>query len=418
MLKKLLSVLIIVASFCAPSGAYAGGIIDYLDLSPFVPIVLDAMTSVATGMYEFFVSGNKFIYILIWTFLGLYFALYLGKMFLPKNWVDFFGFSGGGEIIDGKTTGAKIFEDLLHPGMRAIFASLVLLQLNPVILTKVVVNPFLEFGAIYTSAILKETNNTINAPTIECPESILEKKWISEKACKFLIQPVAEISAVNNQAIKRGFGFLKKGLRGLMTLVPHGGESFFNVITGIVLITTFFSSNLFMALLILQGIFNFGIQLILYPFYVLSYVVKPNDKWLDLWPAFSGIIDALKKLIVTMIACAFMLCVNIAVIQALFKWNSSVFVAAANGSASSNAQIGAAVTNTNGFGEHAILCLSSVLTFYLMFKIFEKTREQLNTYVGKDADKLYKDTTGFVKETKENFNTTKKTIKSIKGWRK
>ena len=129
MLKKILFTLTICAAFVMPSGAYADSIIDYLDLSPFIPIVLDAMTTVATGIYEFFVSGNKIIYLLIWTFLGLSIGLYLGKMYLPKKWLEFFGFSGGGELIDGKITGTKMFEDILRSGTRAIIASLVLLQL-------------------------------------------------------------------------------------------------------------------------------------------------------------------------------------------------------------------------------------------------------------------------------------------------
>ena len=413
MLKKILSGLFICMAFVMPSGAHAENIIDYLNLAPFVPIILDTMMMVATGMYEFFVSDNGIIYILIWAFLGLSIGLYLGKMYLPKRWVELLGFSGGGEMLDGKITGTKLFEDILKSGMRAIIASLVLLQFKPVFLTEILVNPFLKFGGIYTNAIL-ETVNTSAAPTIECPQSIIEKKWLSEDACKFLIQPVAEISNANNQAIKQGFGFLQKGLRGLMTLIPHGGEDFLNVFTGIILVTTFFSSNLFMAMLIIQGIFTFGIQLILYPFYVLSYVTKPNDKWLDLWPAFSGVLNALKQLIVTMVACAFILCINIAIIRALFQWNQSVFVVSAGGSSTSNVpQIAA---NASGFGEHALLCLSSVLTFYLMFKIFNLTRKQLDTYVGKDADKLYKDTTGYVKDTYKNYKDTKKNIKSLKEW--
>lgn len=415
MLKKILFALTICAAFVMPSGAYADSIIDYLDLSPFIPIVLDAMTTVATGIYEFFVSGNKIIYLLIWTFLGLSIGLYLGKMYLPQKWLEFFGFSGGGELIDGKITGTKMFEDILRSGTRAIIASLVLLQLKPIFLTEILVNPFLEFGAIYTDAVLDTVNDKDYQPTIKCPENIIEKGWLSEDSCNFLIQPVAEISSVNNNAIKQGFKFLKDGLRGLMTLIPHGGEDFLNVLTGIILIVTFFSSNLFIAMLIIQGIFNFGIQLILYPFYVLSYVVKPSDKWLDLWPAFSGVIGALKQLIITMVACAFILCINISIVRALFNWNSSVFVVAAGGTVTTNVPQATAST-AGGFGEHSVLWLSSILTFYLMFKIFELTRKQLDTYVGKGQDKLYKDTTGFVKDTFDNIKSTKESIKSIKGW--
>ena len=214
--------------------------------------------------------------------------------------------------------------------------------------------------------------------------------------------------------IKRGFQYLSQGLRQLMTHFLHGGEGFLNVITGIILIATFFSSNLFMALLIIQGIFEFGMALVLYPFQVLSYVAKPSDKWLDIWPAFNGITTALKKLVITMIMCSFMLCVNIAIIKSLFRWNSSIFVVAANGSATSNVPMAA---NTAGaFGEHSILWLSSILTFYLMFKLFNMTREQLNAYVGSGSDKLYNKVTGDAKILWKNTKTTGKTIAKAAKW--
>jgi hypothetical protein len=174
-------------------------------------------------------------------------------------------------------------------------------------------------------------------------------------------------------------------------------------------------SNVFMALLIIQGIFNFGAQIILYPFSVLVYVFKKTDKWLDIWPAFSGITKALQQLIVTMIACAFILCINVAIIKALFQWNSSVFVVAAGGSATSNVPQQAA-TSAMGFGQHSVLWLSAILTFYLMFKIFEMTRKQLDMYVGKGMDTLYNNV---INDTKTLYKDTKGTIKTIKdatGW--
>lgn len=42
-----------------------------------------------------------------------------------------------------------------------------------------------------------------------------------------------------------------------------------------------------------------------------------------------------------------------------------------------------------GFGQHSILWLSAILTFYLMLKIFDLTRKQLDSYVGGGMDKLY-----------------------------
>ena len=225
---------------------------------------------------------------------------------------------------------------------------------------------------------------------------------------------MADLSHANNQIVKRGFTFLTNGLRGLMVPIPHGGEDFMNILTGFILIATFVGSNVFMALLIIQGIFNFGAQIILYPFSVLVYVFKKNDKWLDIWPAFSGITKALQQLIVTMIACAFILCINVAIIKALFQWNSSVFVVAAGGTATSNVPQQAATSM--GFGQHSVLWLSAIMTFYLMFKIFEMTRKQLDMYVGKGMDTLYNNVTN---DTKTLYNASKTMIKKYKdasGW--
>ena len=373
-----------------PSVAFGanGNIVDALNLAPIIPTVLDALMTIASGGYEFFVgNGDGIIYILVWGFLAVSMALYLLKMYFPKLWVSFFGFSGGGEMADG-ISGFTIATNLLKPGIRAIIAAVVLLQLKPVYLTEWLVNPFLQFGAIYTESLTDTINDVAGAaPKIECPASVLDQGWISKESCEFLVQPVSEISHVNNQVIKRGFDFINTGLRGLITLVPHGGEDFLNLVTGVLLVFTFVASNLFMALLIIQAIFNFGMALVLYPFQVLAYVVKPSDKWFDIWPAFGGITKALQKLVITMIACAFILIVNIAVIKSLFQWSSSVFVVAAGGAASSN--VPQVAHSAMGFGQHSILWLSAILTFYLMLRIFKLTRERLDQYVGKGMDKLY-----------------------------
>jgi hypothetical protein len=170
-----------------------------------------------------------------------------------------------------------------------------------------------------------------------------------------------------------------------------------------------------MALLVIQGIFNFGAQLILYPFYVLTYVFKSSDKWFDVWPAFSGITKALQQLIVTMIACAFILCINVAIIRALFQWNSSIFVVAAGGTATSNIPQQVA-SSSLGFGQHSVLWLSAIMTFYLMFKIFELTRKQLDMYVGKGMDGLYNNVTKDTKTLWEGSKKLGKQIGTAAGW--
>lgn len=408
----------------APCAAHAAwGIVDSFNLAPFVPLVLDAFMTVATGGYEFLVRDTNghmgIIYLLIWGFLGISMGLYLVKMYLPPKWLGVFGFSGGGEMIDGKAPPMTIAQNMLKPALRAIIAAAVLLQIKPIYVTEWLVNPFMEFGAIYTESIVEgiNTGGTTGGATsqVECPPDVLSQGWISQRSCNFITQPVASISHVNNQMIKRGLDFVHQGLRGLITLVPHGGTDFMNLVSGILLITTFVGCNLFMALLIIQAIFDFGMSLILYPFQVLVWVVKPKnpDKWVDVWPAFSGITKALQTLVITMIACAFILTVNVAIVHALFNWNNSVFVVAAGGSAGSNVPT---VANTGmGFGEHSVLWLSAIMTFYLMLRIFTLTRERLKMYSGAKDD-IYKKVTS---DTKTLYNGTKKwgtALGKAAGW--
>lgn len=416
LLKKLIFGLFLGVMFVMPGAAYAGNIIDSLNLAPFVPMVLDAMMLVATSMYDFFVgNGDGFIYAFVWIFLGITITITLVKMYFPKTWLSFLGISGGGEIAEGKITGYQIIENTLKSGTRAIIAAVFLLQMKPVFLTQWLVNPFLELGSIYTGIITEQIiQDPQNIKQVECPADILQHDWISQESCEFLVQPVSDLSNANNQIVKYGFAQLTQGLKGLMTLIPHGGENFLNIITGILLIFTFVASNLFMALLIIQGIFNFGMQLILYPFHVMTYVVKSSDKWFDVWPAFSGITKALQQLVVTMIACAFMLCINLAVIRALFNWNSSVFVVAAGGSAASN--IPTIANSASGFGQHSVTWMSAILTFYLMFKIYDKTQQQLNKYIGGGMDGLYKSVKADAGTIWGSIKKTGSAIGSAAGW--
>ena len=412
--KFLFGVFILCVIFIQP--AHAGNIIDAFNLSPFIPLVLEQMMKIANALYTFFVGhGTGLIYICIYVLLAFYVGLYLVKMYLPKDWLSFLGFSGGGEMWDGTATGWNIAENILKPSLRAIIACVVLLQIKPVYVTEWLVNPFLEFGSIYTESILTTVTNTtpesLDIP--QCPESIKASGWISVRSCDFLVKPVYVISNENNRVIKYGFDFLKSGLRGILTLIPHGGENILNIITGIFLIFAFVSANVFMALLIIQAIFDFCLSLIMYPFNVLTWTAKKtskNDKWFDILPVFNQIIDSLKKLVITMIACAFILCVNIAVVRALFNWSSSVFVVAAGGAASSNVPT---ITNIGGnFGQHSMLWITSILTFFLMQNIFTMTRERLDTYTGIKPD-LYNKVTGDAKTAWNKVTSAPKTIKNI-----
>lgn len=416
-LKKLFFCLIFAVCVFDPSMAHAGKtLVDALDLSPFVPLILDALMMVATGTYEFFVgNGDGIIYTFIWLFLGITMGMYLVKMYIPKKVLGFIGMSGGGEMWDGKAKPMTIADNMLKPIIRAMVAAILLLQIKPMFVTQWLVNPFLQFGSLYTNAIISTINETgiVNPTKVECPPDIVEKAWISETSCEFLTQPVADLSHANNQIIKRGFQFITNGLRGLMTLVPHGGENFLNIISGLFIVFTFVGCNLFMAFLIIQAIFNFGVALMLYPFNVLVWTVKPSDKWFDPWPVFANIVKALQDIIITMIACAFILGLNVALIKALFQWNSSVFVVAAGGAATAN--VPTVANSAMGFGQHSIFWLSAILTFYVMQRMFDVTREQLNSYT-KGMDGLYKQVKGDAKATVGNLQKTGKTIGTAIGW--
>ena len=387
---------------CTPNMAFAWGVlsVDSLDISGLIPIVLDAFMFVANGTYDYFVGPdhNGIVYVLVWLFLIMYIILYLIKLYVPKFWITTFGFKAEDSV--SNTGGIKIAENILKPSIRALVAVILLLPLRPEFISRNLINPFLHFGSIYTSEIIKLSSGLGFNSTVSqtCPNDLLEQGWLDKESCEYLIQPVHVLSRANNTVVKRGFRYLSSGLQTLTTMMVHNsGQGLMNVVTGILLITTFTSCNIFMALLIIQAIFNFGMALILYPFNVAAWVAKKSDSWCDLWPAFSGITEGLKQIVVTMIACAFILCVNMALVSALFQWNNSVFVAAAGGVAHSNVPDVTAMST--GFGAHSMLWLSCILTFFLMKRMFEITREKLIGYVGKDATGLYEDVKGDAKTT-------------------
>ena len=403
--------------FLDPSAAFAGkNLVDALDLSPLIPIILDSLMLVASGTYDFFVGkGDGIIYTIIWLFMAFSLSIYLLKMYIPKEVLGFIGIKGGSELWSGKTSAMDIAHNMLKPTIRALVAATLLLPIKPVVLTQWVVNPFLQFGSIYTTAILSTINeaNIVNPNKVKCPESIIQQDWLTQSSCEFLTQPVADLSHANNQVIKRGFEFITTGLRGLLTLVPHGAEDFLNIISGLFIVFTFVGCNLFMALLVIQAIFRFGAALVLYPFGVFAWVAKQSDKWFDPWPAFSGIVNALQQLIITMIACAFILGLNVALIKALFQWDSSIFVVAAGGTATMNVPM--AANTAMGFGQHSIFWMSALLTLYVMQRMFSVTQEQLNAYT-KGMDTLYKDVKSDAKTTISGAKKTAKAIGSAIGW--
>ncbi len=399
----------------APNMACAGwGLLDVdtLDISKLVPIVLDSFMFVANGTYEYFVGDGHtgIIYLLVWGFLAFYIAMYLIKLYVPKFWLTAVGFKDGDTVNIGAM---KISENILKPSIRALVAILLMLPMHPEFITRNLINPFLNFGAIYTTEIIKLSSEVgfNDTKKIECPKDLLAQGWLDEESCEYMIQPVHTLSHANNTVIKRGFKYLASGLQTLTTLMVHNsGQGFMNIISGILLIITFTSCNIFMALLIIQAIFDFGMALILYPFGVAAWVARKNDSWFDIWPAFSGIIQALKQILVTMIACALILCVNLALVTALFQWNNTEFVVAAGGVAYSNVPT---VSDSTGFGGHSMLWLSCLLTFFLMNKIFEITKEKLITYVGEGSTKLYNKVVSDAKRTVTMVKSAPGAVKNI-----
>ena len=400
-IKRILCGLCLVFGVVVPNSAFAWGIFDidsFLDISELIPIVLDAFMSVANGTYKYFVGPHHdgIIYLLVWGFFGFYVGLYLVKLYIPKFSLSIFGFQPWDSI--DKTGGMQIAENVAKPAVRVLVA-VILLSITPQTIAKTVINPVLGFGSMYTKVIIEtstDMQNVNNDRQIQCPRDLLEEGWLNQEACNYLMQPVHVLSRANNNVIKRGFKYLSNGLQTLTTLMVHNsGQGFMNIITGLLLVSTFVTCNVFMALLIIQAIFNFGMALILYPFSITAWVAKKSDRWFDIWPVFSGLIEALKQIVITMIACAFILCVNLALVRALFQWNNTSFVAAANGVVYSNVpNVG---SYSNGFSGHSMLWLSCILTFFLFNKIFEITKEKLTGYVGKDATNLYEQVKGEAK---------------------
>ena len=94
--KKALLAIVLFTLIINPAHA---DILEAYNLAPFVPLVLETMMNIATSLYKYFVgNGTGLIYIFIYAFLAFYICLYLVKMYLPKDWLSFLGFSGGGEM--------------------------------------------------------------------------------------------------------------------------------------------------------------------------------------------------------------------------------------------------------------------------------------------------------------------------------
>jgi len=355
-----------------------GGWSEIFSLAWVVPLLLDALSAVAFAIYEMLVSGG-IVYILIWGWLAFTIGLSLAKMYFPKDWLSLFAFSGGGEMYDPKTDGWSILKNVGKPIARAVFASVFLLQVRPEYITNIIINPFLEFGGVYVGTITKSVLPK-ELPKMNCPKGL--DAYFTQDSCDFLIRPIRQVSAVNGGMISKGFDFLMGGIASLLLPVDlpqavTGMAGWGSIITGLLLIATFFSSNFFMSLLLIQGIFKFGLNLAFYPFKVLIYVIKKpdGDEWVDPFPAFADILESLKKLVVAMVAVAFILLINISVVGAMFNFDP---------------------TTGEKIAGHATSWIICLMTLWLVVRVFAITREQLDKYV---ADP---DMTGFYDKVKKD----------------
>jgi len=287
--------------------------------------------------------------------------------------------------------------------IRALFASIILIQIRPQHVTNYIIEPFLQFGAIYTNSITSVVLPSAGTAQTGCEVNL--DGYMSNASCEFLMQPLNDISRVNNTIIRRGLDLLLGGL-GTFTyaavfttmsaaivvtapiltpvVVPlyylgvgdSWGRALLNIITGIVLIATFFSFNLFTAFMIIQGIFKLGVALILYPFRVMVFVMNKSDKWIDPWAVFKEIIEALKKLVIAMIAVSFILIVNVLVAAALFNFD---------------------FTESAGLGAHSVTWVGAIMSFWVMSEVFKVTRKKLDEYVNDD------DMSGAYEKIKKGF---------------
>ncbi len=344
-----------------------------LSLAPLVPMVLDAFTHVAIGTYQYF---RPIIPTLIYIFLLFSLTVYIVKQFIPKQFLSALKLNSDFIIQSDKPDPFKLAENILKPIMRGVIAISLLLPLNPKYIIQYGIDPFLQFGAIYTSHILgNEHDFTLQRYTPATAHS--DTDYYSESSRYYLTAPLQEISKKNNEIIKSG---VELAINGAITL------KFLQVLTGLALVLAFFSSNLFMSLMFITAIFHFGMALILYPFKIVVYVIKPgNDDWANFLPVFSDIISALRKLILTMIMSAFVIIINIQLVRALFGPTEMERLR----QITSNDLV-------SGFGAHEFTWLSAILTFMVMYEIFDLTQKKIASYGGESDQSIYKSATGTI----------------------
>lgn len=346
--------------------------LNAISLDKFVPYIVESMMYAASGTYDFFaplMTG------LVWILITFFFLVWLTKQFIPQNWLDALGFKDGGAFYNDKISAKAMTERIIKMALRGVVATTILFAARPAAMTDVIINPFLMVGNMYVSAIVPNDANLPPAPPCTNEQT---RGFMSVAACSNLANPLRAIIYKNNQVLT--FGLDMMGVPSFITNTNPKSSEFdigrlvFDLIVGGVLVITFFLSGLYIASLILQAIIGFCFEIILFPFRTFSYVLNAKDEsWINPWPAFKGIVDSLRVLVVTMLVSGIMTIVNIIMLDTMFGGNE---------------------INANSWSDKFMLALSAVLSLIIMHKLFKTAQEKISQFGASKDDSLYKTITG------------------------
>ncbi|MDR0448905.1 MAG: hypothetical protein LBG89_00380 [Rickettsiales bacterium] len=349
--------------------------ISNVSLDKFIPFIIEVMTTASAGLYDFFVP---LVQAVIWLLVGFNIALFVVKQFVPQNWLDFFGWKGGGEYYDNDKAAKLAWgvpTRLAKMVVRASLATTLLLALRPAILTETIINPFLGIGSMYTEFIMSSQASGEAARPGTSSADCNTNSFLSEDVCLRLANPISEIIYRNNQVVVLGMdmmgvpSFITDAGASRMTL--DMGQNLFNFITGAVLVITFFLAGLYIASIVIQGILDFLFAVLMFPVKTLKWVMQ-TDVWMNPKAALEDVVASLRKLVVAMIIGGIMTIVNMTLISALFGGGVDV--------------------GLSSWSDKFMILLSGILCLVVMTKLFDIAREKLAKY-GAPSDEFYKDIT-------------------------
>ncbi|MDR0319559.1 MAG: hypothetical protein LBH81_02355 [Rickettsiales bacterium] len=345
-------------------------------LDKFVPFMIDVMTRVSAGLYDFFVP---LVSAFIWTLVGFNIMLFVIKQYVPQDWLDFLNIKNGGGYYDGKKTAELAWgipKKLAQMMMRAALATTILLAVRPTFLTETIINPFLKLGSIYTESILNSPPGE-GSPKAGVGMECNTHSFFSPEICNQMANPISGIIYKNNQVVTLGLdmmgvpSFITGG--NPMSKKPDMGLWLFNFFVGAVLAITFFLSGLYIASVILQGILNFCFAIMLFPFRTFKWVMQQTDAWANPTEALKGIIDSLRGLVVAMVIGGIMTLINLSLIAALFG------------------QSGISA-NLSSWSDKFMIALSSILALLVMTRLLEIAKEKMAKF-GAPDETFYKNLT-------------------------